>query len=239
MKNGFFALVIAILLTACGGGGEATSQTSSNTNPVQQPVQSNATYNLKQIFTNYLQLSEARTFSLSGNAGGVAITGNGTTTFGSLQSSNFENKSGFSKTISTTANVVRSGAQERLNVVTTSHYDTNYNILGFSGDGYSVATSSNSLPTAAKANDSGVWSTLTIYNGPLKSFIEGSMTITYTVAAETSTTAILTLLYSNRDRFSAVLGSSAVRYRIYTDGRFTVLSEEVTTPTGGLLITYN
>jgi hypothetical protein len=231
----FSYLLPLLLAAACGGGG---TDPAASTPGQQAPIQSDATYNLKQTVANYIQSSQVRNFTVSGTVNGSTVSGSGTTTAGSPQPSSLENIPTQAKTISTTAEVFVNGVRDRLNVAEVSHYDADSNLRGIVGDGYSVASSILPLPIAAKANDAGAWVNLNSYNSSFKTSLQGSIAVTFSLSAETNSTAIATLLYTNRDRQGTFTGSSAVIIRIRTDNSFTILREEIRTPTGSLTFTY-
>jgi len=111
-------------------------------------------------------------------------------------------------------------------------YDSNYALLGSSVTGveYAAATAGTTpaaLPTSAKVGDTGSLSTLTTYTDATKSKVTGSRTVTYSIEADTGTTAILNLIVKTFDTSNALQVTQQSRYRVAADGSLTVMTIDV------------
>lgn len=220
-----------LTLTACGGGGGDSA--------VATPlVVTTKTFDLKTTYANYLQTTVSRAFTLTGSVNGMTVTGSGNTTLGALQASTFLGAPALVRTQTLTANLSANGQTIPFGDSSQSYYDSNYNPLGASGVNFSVVDSRISLPTAAKINDAGVWMTMTNYPSSNKEYVKGSTTTSYSLGADSDSTAILTLIASEKSVSGQTLSSSVATYRISTSNSVTPLTESTQSAEGSLSLTY-
>ena len=217
-------------LTACGGGGESAVATP--------PVATTKTFDLKTTYANFLQTTVTRTFTLTGSASGLAVTGSGSTTLGALQAATFLGSPALVRTQTMTASLSANGQTIPFGTSGQSYYDSNYNPLGATGVNFSVVESRISLPTAAKINDTGVWMTMTNYPGSNKEYVKGTTTVSYSLGADSDTSAILTLINSEKSASGQALSSTVATYRITTSNSVTPLTESLQSAEGLLSLTY-
>jgi hypothetical protein len=192
---------VVALISACGGGGGGDAPAA--------PVATAKTFDLKSTYANYLQSSSARTFRLTGTSSGIAITGSGNVTIGSLQSTTFAGVSALSKTLTLSGSLGVNGQTVPYSTSQQAYYDTNYTPLGSSAGVYSVVTSFSALPTAARINDAGSFLTMTSYPSSAKAFVTGTQSTSYSLAADTDNSAILTLFVTDRDSSGGIVSNSS------------------------------
>jgi hypothetical protein len=221
------ALCLSAVLTACGGGGGGST-----------PVASVQAFNLKATYVNDMQSTSSKNFTISGTINGIAASGSGTVTSGALQSSTFEGTSALVQTTTVTGTVIANGQNIPYGSASQAYYDSNYNYLGANGSEYSVVTSFAALPTAARVNDTGVFVELVNYPSSLKSYSTGTTVISYSLTADTETSAILSLISTVKDNSGNIISTDTVRHRVTTSNVSTVLSEFYTATSQALTLTY-
>lgn len=225
------ACCCALTLTACGGGG------SSNAGATP-PVATTQTFDLKTTYANYLQTTVSRAFTVTGTTSGVAVSGSGNTTLGALQASTFQGAPALVRTQTLTASLTANGQTIPFGTSGQTYYDSNFNVLGAIGVNFSVVASQTSLPTAAKINDAGVWMTMTNYPSSNKEYVKGTTTTSYSLGAESESTAILTLIASEKSASGQTLSSTVETFRITTGNSVTALTESTQSAEGNLSLTY-
>lgn len=176
------------------------------------------------------------TFTVSGSitSGGSTypVTGNGTTRRGSLISSSFQGTPGYSKTYTTTGSVTVNGVTRPASASYTDYVDVNYVPLGMSGDEFVVVTSANQVPVTAKVNDSGSWYQATRYASSSKVTVLGTRAVTYALLPDTASTAILSLVITDKDVKGKTVFTDTNRYRMTPAGLVTPLTEQAITDNG-------
>ncbi|MBP6718808.1 MAG: hypothetical protein KA173_08080 [Rhodoferax sp.] len=205
-----------VLLTACGGGGNNSTTT---------PVASTKTFDLKTTYANFLQTTVSRGFSIAGSINGLSVTGGGTATLGALQASTFLGSPALVRTQTITGNISANGQTVPYGASSQAYYDSNYNPLGSSNTGFSVVESRTSLPTAAKINDAGIWMKMTNYPSSAKAFITGSTTVSYSIGADSESTALLTLITTEQDTSGKHVSSITSTYRISSNNSVIPIAE--------------
>lgn len=225
------ACCCALTLTACGGGGGDSA--------VATPlVATTKTFDLKATYANHLQTTVSRPFTVTGTVNGLAVTGSGTITQGALQASTFLGAPALIRTQTLTASLIANGQAIPLGTSAQTYFDSNYNPIGATGTSFSVVSSQISLPTAAKINDAGVWMTMTNYPSSNKEYVKGSTTTSYSLGAESESTAILTLIASEKSASGQTLSSTVETFRITTGNSVTALTESTQSAEGNLSLTY-
>ena len=227
-----FAAVSIVLITACGGG------SSGGSTPVA-PVASTSTFPLQTVLANSLQAS-SNTYSISGTVNGVAVTGSGTATRGALSSGTFEGSSAQQRTTTATGSIVANGQTIPLNTSSIDWYNSNYSPLGGSGGvDYIVVVGSAVIPATVRVNDTATVYTANRYSSSSKTVLRGTETVSYVVEADTATTALLTLILTERDTSNTVTSTSTQQVRITPAGTFTRIKETSLEGSTTLTLTYN
>jgi hypothetical protein len=219
MKNTIkilLATASVALMTACGGGGGGGSAT---------PVESTSTFPLFTIHVNTLQAS-SNNFTVSGTVNGTAVTGSGTATRGSLSAGTFEGATQQQRTIAVTGSISANGQVVPLISSGIDWYDSNYLPLGNTGgEDYVVVTGTAVIPTSVPVNDAGTVYTATRWSNSSKTFSRGTEVISYVVEADTATSALLTLMLTEKDTSNTTLSVSSQQFRIRPDGTFSRIKE--------------
>lgn len=218
------ALSTSALLVACGGGGGSSGGSSG-------PVVSTDTFQLKTAYNNILWNTSPSSFTLSGSviaAGSTyQVSGSGTVSRGSLLSSSFEGKPGYSKYYSTSGTVTVNGVTRPANASYTDYVDLNYVPLGMSGSSeYMVVTSANQVPVTAKVNDSGTWYQGNRYLNSSKITLLGTRVVSYAMLPDTANTAILSVVITDKDKQGKTTYTDTNRYRMTPAGVVTLLTEQ-------------
>jgi hypothetical protein len=235
MKNTIkliLATASVALLTACGGGGGGDGGTPA-------PVASADTFPLTTVYANTLQ-SSSNTYSISGVVNGVAVTGSGTVTRGALSSGTFEGSSAQQRTTTSTGSIVANGQTIPLNTSSIGWFDSNYLPLGSSGgEEYVVVVGSAVIPATVRVSDTATVYTANRYSDSSKTVLLGTDTVSYVVEADTATTALLTLISTERDTSNTLTSTSAQQVRITPSGTFTRIKETLLEGSNTLTFTYN
>lgn len=225
------ALSVTAALTACGGGGGGTTAPSA-------PVATTKTFDLKSTYANYLQSSSARTFTIIGKSSGVDVSGNGNVTIGLLQNSTFGGVAALAKTTTLSGSLSGNGTTIPYGSSAQSFYDTNYNPLGSISSVYSVVSNYTALPTAAKINDAGSLLTMTNYPSSAKPYISGTSSVSYSLSADSESSALMTLFTTEKNTAGTVTGTSTATFRVTTTNNITALGETYLSGTTSFTITY-
>ena len=217
-----FAILLLALsvvsLAGCGGGGGGGTS---------GPVASTDTFQLKTAYLNSLS-SSSSTWNLSGTVSSVSGTGSGTIVFSNLTSSTFEGASCLQQTTTLSGNFTANGVTVPFGGTSVDYYDNSYDYLGSSGNTYSVVTSAFNLPDTAKVNDTGIIFVENEYADITKAVLLGTETVSFTIEADTASTAILKLITVEKDLSNNVVSTDITTARITPSGDYTRLTETFT-----------
>lgn len=226
MKKNLFAtlsITSALFLSACGGGGSDSAPTPLP--PPSTPID----FPLRTAYVNYLTATGSNTFTVTGDyveAGQrFPITGSGSTTLGAMTGATFEGVPAQKKTMTILGSVAISGVSDSLNSTQDAYYDSNYNALGMSGVDYKIVTSSKPIPTTARINDTGSLYTGNRYASSTKSQLLGTFSASYAIQEDTTTTAIINIISTEKDTAGKTISTSTAKYRMTTSGSVTNISE--------------
>lgn len=229
MIKSLAAVSALALMTACGGGGGGGAAA---------PVASTDTFPLTTILANSLQ-SSSNTFTISGTSSGAAITGSGTVTRGSLSAGTFESLAAQQRTTTITGSFTVNGSSYALNSSATDWFDSNNVPVGESGGtDYVVVTGTPTIPATVRVNDTGTLYTANRYSNSTKSVLRGTETVTYVVEADTASTALLTLIVTEKDNSNTTTSTSSTQVRITPAGALTRIKETSLEGSTSLIITY-
>jgi hypothetical protein len=220
---------ITLLLTACGGGGGANGSTG--------PVSSTETFQLRQAWINSLS-SSSQSFTLSGTDAGIAITGSGTFTSGSLSSTVFESQPALQQVSVATGTVTGGGQTNSLAITQTIYVDSNYIPLGSSGSEYEVISGASSIPLTARVNDTGVLYQSVRYTSSAKTARLGTSTTSFVLEPDTSSTALLKVINIEKNTNGWTTSTDTETFRITPSGSLTRLSETTSEGNNTLTVTY-
>lgn len=224
-------------LSGCGGGGSGAVSAP--------PVVSTETFQLKAAYINDVTTARPKSaVTISGTAeGGYSVTGSGTVAMSSLTNVTFESYNCLQKVTSITGTVQgMDGVPHSDASEITEYYDSgNYNYLGSSGDKYSIVDATMVLPETAIVNGlngSGTLFTETIYASSTDRTMKGRTTVSFSLGADTATTALLNITRTEKDITGQVVNTAVSVSRITPSGTSTRLYETYTKGADYLKISY-
>ena len=218
------ALTISTLASCGGGGGGGAVSTND--------------YPLRQAWVNYMSMSATQRFAVSGTINGVAVSGSGTNTAGSLVAATFEGKSALKKTTVITGTLNVAGLSGPYGSSEDAYLDSNYMPLGLWGGDYVVVTSAATIPQAVKVNDTGALYTANRYPTSQKAYLTGSLTVSYAVQPDAADTALLKVIATAKTTAGSTYSTDILTFRMTSSGALTLLSEQYQDSVGILNITY-
>jgi hypothetical protein len=222
MKNTCALLCATVLAAACGGGGDSA--------PAPAPAPS-ATYDLNAALTS--ALSTGVSFSnLHATLNGVTYTLNGgftPTTDGTLLGANFKR--------ATETLTISQGATPIGTEITTLYYSLSparVNLATTSGGELLVYQPKADLPTAASVGQSGALYTGTEYASPTISAVLATFATTWSLEADTNTTAWACLTTTTNAAGSA----STAKLCLRTSPSGALSGAKLTTTVNGVAVTF-
>jgi hypothetical protein len=160
------------------------------------------------------------------------ISGTCTGTFNASEttpvSATFEGTSGFSTTRTTSANLIGC-TPATSNQTETVYYDSNYAPKGYTvaGETYAVYATTPTLPVTVRVGDTGTIGTTNRFTSSTKATSKGTQTITYTIEADTTDTALVALTFKNYDATNTLTSTEVDRYRIASTGSLSFVSFDI------------
>ena len=219
------------MLAACGGGGGGGTPASPET------------FQLRQALANDFTDVKAYPFKLTGTSIGLAVTGSGTITQSAISATTFEGTSARQKVQTTSTSATVAGPSGPIVVpisasVETLIVDSASVPIGYtSASAYGVPLVPLAIPVTAKVGDTGTFGTITLFSSSAKSVSAGTLEYTYSLTADTASTAILSINSTQRTPARAVVGTQTSSYRISPAGAITRLAITGTTNSGGNVTT--
>ena len=204
---------LAALLSACGGGGGDGAASPAPASPA--PVTAAAIFPLD---TTYKQIATTG-ISLNGTAIDGADTWTMALSVAPAADETFEGAT--AKKYLQVITIKRNGATVDSSTRESFFTINPFNVKGFkNNDGtYGIQTVANStLPNVAKVGDSGSLDTMTIYTNSSKSSVLSTQRGTWTLEADTATTAFSCRNITFRDPSGNVEGTTSNCYKIDTNG---------------------
>jgi len=227
---------VILTLGACGGGGGGSSSSSTT-------VISSLTFPFAQAFADFVANSHSFNYSMTGSDAGTTATGSGTIFYGAAVGATFESQSGLSQTAVISGTTTENGQNSPYTVSVQSFYTTNYEPLGSSSaTDYCVVQVTPALPSGVKVGDKADLYVEDCYKDNTKGTKTSQDTNSYSVEADTASTAIVNLISTSRSpTLGSVMSTDEDRYRIDQSGNFTWVSETytdyTTTPLSSLKFT--
>ncbi len=221
------AVVVAALLSGCGGGGggggDSTTPTPTPTpTPAATPL--DMPFALAAGYQGRIASGASNTFDLSGTC-----TGTASITTDPATAATFEGVNGYSAAQVSTVNFVNcSPASSSSNGST--YYSAGYVPIGLAivGGEYSrFASAPSALPSTVKVGDSGELSTMTTYADSTKATVTGKRVVSYVIEHGTATTAIANVITRSYDVSNNLLATQQSRFHMAGDGTLTYASIEV------------
>ena len=156
-----------------------------------------------------------------------------------MSAGTFEGMPALQKTTTSTGSIVANGQTAPLNSLSITWVDSNYVPKGQSGDGeYLVVTGTPIFPTAARINDTGTFYKVNRYATSSKAVLLGTETVSYLLEADTVSTALLTIIFVEKNTSGITTSTNRQQFRITPAGTFKRLSSTGIKDTLSLTITY-
>ena len=213
-------------MSACGGGGtdEATSV-------------STLSFPLAQSLRNFYANGEVGQYSVVLTAGSTTCNGTVTLTRSKATAATFENVNGVSSTQTATVQFTNSTWAQRPTRAS-AILDSNFNPIGSTATGeYRVyQTPKPQLPTLAKIGDSFTLGTAFTYTGAAKTTQIGKDVTTYSMQADTGSTARLVMTTTETDQANHPVSTTVEAVRIDATGGYKTLSVNVTVQGSGRVV---
>lgn len=224
MKVACLSLCSLAVLTACGGGGSDSTSTPTTSFP------------LLAGYKALVAAGSSANYTVSGTC-----TGTATTTTATPVASSFEGSAALAVTSTLTASFANC-TPASLALPGQNFYDSNYNLLGtVASTAYAkFLTPIAPIPSSVKAGDTALLGTEIVYTDSSKSVSAGKVDFSYVVTADTTTTALITMILTSYNASNQLLLTQQVKYRIAADGSLTMLSNDLqfsTTSTTHLVLT--
>lgn len=195
----YVVVLASVFLTACGGGGGSSG-----------PVASTLPFYLASIASNSFSSSASSvSFNLTGTTNNIQTTATGTISDGALVPASFGTiMSALKRTVTLSGIVTTPRGSAPLSSSQDIYYDTNHNQIGqVSSTEYAEVTSSSPFPPSATIPATGVLYRLTIYADSTKATIKGYATTSWSLEADTASTALLKIIsvdnYSNQNTLTS------------------------------------
>ncbi|MEO6897597.1 MAG: hypothetical protein ABI218_13215 [Caldimonas sp.] len=225
MKRSLAFLTLVMSLAGCGGGGSTTPSA---------PVASTASFPLQNGYRALVLSAETYNFSISGSCAGTAaesVTAATTTV-------SFEGAPALQSTVS--QQLTRTNCTPaNLTTSTTTYLDpvTYLPVGSFTpGAEYVVVQGKPApLPASVKVGDNAAVVGFNVYSDSSKSKLLGTRSATFTITADTESTATLTII-TNDFEGTVLIGTQQTSYRISADGTLFLTKVDVVTNTGTHLI---
>lgn len=220
------SLFVALALAACGGGGDDDND----------PIASTVTFPARAAFAAYLSTAHSDTFTVSGTC-----TGTATATSSAAAPATFEGVAG--QSVSSTVAINVSNCVPATSTSTAvGYYDANMTPFGFNAgaDGYGVGTGVQpGIPVTVKVGDNATVSTVTLYSNSTKQTVTGTRVNSFTVNADTTSTALIALIQRDTTPGGQVSATVQSTYRLTTSGVASLISINTQVGNTNLVITKN
>lgn len=204
-------MLISAFLTGCGGGSDTTSSTT--------------TFNLQAAYKSNFTTTGTQKFNISGTYGSYSVIGSGTETVGAVTYGVFEGQNALQHTTTLLGKFTANGQSFPIAGSGVEWVDTNYMPKGSTGDDYYVVDGTANIPTAAKINDTGIIYTAKRYQTSSKTQFLGTSTVSYVVESDTSDSALVTLISTDKNASGETIHVSTEQYKVTTSNTFTKIKQ--------------
>lgn len=197
------------LITACGSGGGGDSPAAA----VVPAAAAAPTFPFASAYKTLVAAGSAtKNYTATGACSGSAAVTESPSSGGAV----FETASAITAT--QTFVLATNCTTAPFTQTTVSYYDINYTPLGNETLGAYTVYSSFTVPTTVKVGDTGTLGSGVSYKDNTKSITAGNTVITYTVEADTSTTAVIKISATLSTTSGYLISTEHDRYRIGATG---------------------
>jgi len=220
-KSNVMAIVFAIFLGACGGGGGGGSSGGASTQDVSVPLQS--------AVANEVNNGITVNFSVSGTVEATPVTGSGTLKDDKAVAATLNGVAVLKTAETISGTVTANGASTPFSVSRTIFRNpaTFAEVLEDLG-GPVIVFPVYTYPASVKAGDAATLVTATEFSDNTQTTKTGSVTLAFSVAADTSTSLLVTFIETDFDNNNAKTADAQLTLRIDTMGNIQFVSEKVT-----------
>jgi hypothetical protein len=211
-------LLLAATLSACGGGGGGgASQTYPLRTALDSLTRAGSAFQLTATGTS-------ATSAVDGDCSGTMNETDGAATIPAT----FNGKPGWSSDIIASLHFTNCTPAD-LTASETDYFDSNYLPLGavVSGGKYGIYLTPPVVPEMVSVGNTGVIGTLSFFTDSTQATPDGHADRTYTIEADTATTAIANSISKVYDAAGTLTSTSQVRYRIDTKGKLSIVSQDI------------
>ena len=216
----FLALAaLSPFLAGCGGGGGSAAAVAVST----------SNFALDAAYVDNMTIARNIPWTVRGTFQGVPVTGSGTLVESAATASTFNGKSAQARNSNFNGTISAQGQSAPISVVETTFLDASRLVVGSggtAGTAYNFIIQSAPLPNAAKVGSSGAFVSYDIFRDALKSVKVSSSVVTWSLEADTASTALLTFFTKATATTGAVtttaevlrITPSGVTTRVRVDG---------------------
>lgn len=217
IKTLCLAILVALALSACGGGGSSGSTPSTPSFPVAQAI------------ANFVAASHDINYSTTGNLNGTDVTGTGTISYNAAVSTTFEGQAALSQTGTISGIISGNGKNVPYALTGTDYYSTDYDFIGtFVTGSYCVARSNQQFPSSVQIGDTASLGTSDCYQDSSKNVITATEDVSYVVEADTASTVIFNEIINIHNLSSQLISTTQLRWRIDQVGNIAFVSQSDT-----------
>ncbi len=241
--SGSSLILLATLVTGCGGGGGdgGTPVGPSSGNTSTSPT----TFPLQKAYANLNANGYGKTVNVTGTAtvNGLAVPVTGNLQINqspAITNATFNGQPADEIATSISGLITADGQSISVSTTTDNFYSTSGQPLGAeSNSGFCVTDSYTALPTTINIGQTGTVATFTCYSDSTMSTLLGTSTTTYAITAGASTgTANLELIATGSNSQGQQVTNSQTNFQMDTSGNLTFSSIIVTATIDGVSVTY-
>ncbi len=223
------SVLTLISIVGCSGGGGGGSTPAATTDPnTTFPINAAGNTQTANGSSKNFTITQTGTTSCSGSGTVTSTPANTSVTFALTPTTNVSALSSTSTLVWTWTNCTPVN-----NAQTTTHYYNPSTYVSYGSVGtsfYNVYLTPPVVPTTIKINDTGIIGTINLYTNSTETVANGTEQVSYTVAADTTTTAIITTIYTISGSTSN--STEIAKSRISTSGTITPISDTISWTSG-------
>jgi len=224
-KKILVAMALTMLLGACGGGGDGGGGGSSSSSSTMQ----NVSVPLQTAVANVVNNGITVNFSISGTVGGTAVTGTGSLVDAKAVAGMFNGAAVLQTAETVSGTVMANGVSSQFSSMRTIFRNpATFAEVAEDLGGPVVIFPAYVYPSTVQAGDSGTLVTGTSFSNASQTTKTGTVVRSFSVAADTSTTLLVTFTESDFDTNNVKQADDQQTLRVDTSGNVQFVSEKVT-----------